>query len=690
MTAQATTATGSTTGEAATVTRLLQRQILPLDRDTDVLPLYVDPEPVSLDADKYELGTDKQAHRMNSMLVRQSMRTTAGLHPDQVLSRSELRLGAQERVSFGTYFNAFAASYWRRHTVVTDVTLAVTLRGEGAAVTVYKSTANGRSQRIDAATTTGSEEATFTFDLPLKPFVDGGWYWYDIVAGDHDVVAVGAEWTAEVPAERAEHGTVDVAITTMNRPDFCARLLQQIGEDETVRPYLDTVMVMEQGTDPVSGSPEFPRARDALGDLLRVIEQGNLGGSGGYARGQLESVRKGTATYALMMDDDVVCEPEGIVRSVIFGDLAKVPTIVGGHMFSLFARSRLHSFGEVVQPWRFWWGPAPGVFPDWDFSARNLRSTRWLHKRVDVDYNGWFMCLIPRQVIAEIGFSLPLFLKWDDSEYGLRAQEAGYPTVSLPGSAVWHVPWTDKNDAVDWQSYFHQRNRFVAALLHSTYPRGGRMVRESLNHQIGHLVSMRYSTVEIRHRALLDVLEGPEKLHADLPTRLGEVRALAKQFTDARLETERDAFPPVRKTKPPRKGRDDSGIPGRWAALLTAGLAPLRQLKPPRPLSRRYPEAEVPAMDAQWYRLARYDSAVVSMNDGTSAALHQRDPAKYRELLAKTVEVHARLMAEWPALAKRYRAALPDVTSAEAWDETFRPWTAGGASTGGDGTDGGA
>ena len=48
----------------------------------------------------------------------------------------------------------------------------------------------------------------------------------------------------------------------------------------------------------------YPAAADSLGDLLRVLEQGNLGGSGGYARGQLESVRKGTATYALMMDDD--------------------------------------------------------------------------------------------------------------------------------------------------------------------------------------------------------------------------------------------------------------------------------------------------------------------------------------------------------------------------------------------------
>ncbi len=51
----------------------------------------------------------------------------------------------------------------------------------------------------------------------------------------------------------------------------------------------------------------------------------------------------------------------------------------------------------------------------------NLRNTPWLHRRVDVDYNGWWMCLIPTAVIKEIGLSLPLFLKWDDAEYGLRA-----------------------------------------------------------------------------------------------------------------------------------------------------------------------------------------------------------------------------------------------------------------------------
>jgi galactofuranosylgalactofuranosylrhamnosyl-N-acetylglucosaminyl-diphospho-decaprenol beta-1,5/1,6-galactofuranosyltransferase len=655
--------------------RLLQRQIMPVDRDFDVMALYVDPEEARLDADKYEIGGNRAAKDLNNAAIRQSTSTGANIHPDQIESRTALRVRSGEKLSFGTYFNAFPASYWRRWTIVTEVTLTIKVVGSGATVLVYKSMANGRSQRVDSATTGDQESATFTFDLTLTPFVDGGWYWYDVIAGDDDTVVEWAEWTADVPEDRAAHGTVDLAITTMNRPDFCAKLLGQIGGDDDLRPYLDTVFVMEQGTQKVVDSPEFAKAEAALGDRLRMIEQGNLGGSGGYARGQLESVRKGTATYAMMMDDDVVCEPEGVIRAITFGDLARRPTIVGGHMFSIYSRSRLHSFGEIVQPWRFWWMSPLDTYSDWDLAARNLRSSRWLHKRVDVDFNGWFMCLIPRQVLEDVGLSLPLFIKWDDSEFGLRAKAAGYPTVTFPGAAVWHVPWTDKNDALDWQAYFHVRNRFIAALLHSPYPRGGRMIRESRNHQISHLVSMQYSTVEIRHQAMLDVLAGPDHLHEMLPEKLAEVNAFRKQFTDAQLKADPDAFPPLRRKKPPRKGRDVVEIPSRLSQLVTAGLAPIRHLKPPRPMAKEHPEAEVRAMDAKWYRLAGYDSAVVSMNDGTSAAFYQRDSAKFRELMVKTLEIHERFRREWPRLAEEYRAKLPEVTSPQAWERTFAPWT---------------
>ncbi|WGX98451.1 glycosyltransferase [Nocardioides sp. L-11A] len=662
--------------DTSTVQRLLQRQILPLDTDPDVLPLYLDCEETNLDEDKYVVGGSRAAKELNNASIRQKTSTGRAVRPDQVLSRTAVLVPSGEKVSFGTYFNAFPASYWRRWSVVTAVTLTVTVRGSGATVIVNKSMANGRQQKVDSGVTEAEGPTTLTFELTLGPFIDGGWYWYDVVAGHGDVTVESAEWTAAVPADRVEHGTVDLAITTMNRPDFCAKLLGQLGTAELL-PYLDTVFVMEQGSQLVRDSEFFPGAEAGLDGRLRVLQQGNLGGSGGYARGQLESVRKGTATYAMMMDDDVVCEPEGIIRAVTFGDLAKRPTIVGGHMFSLYAKSRLHSFGEIVQPYRFWWMSPKDGFQDWDFGARNLRSARWLHKRQDVDFNGWFMCMIPRRVLEDIGLSLPLFIKWDDSEYGLRAKAAGVPTVTFPGAAVWHVPWTDKNDALDWQAYFHQRNRFVAALLHSGYPRGGRLLQESFAFDLAHLVSMQYSTVELRIQALEDVLAGPHGLHGMLGTRLGEVNAARLQFTDAQLHADADDFPPVRREKPPRKGKDLSDVPGRLSKAITAGLAPIRQLKRPRDLSREFPEVEIRAMDAKWYRIASFDSAIVSMNDGTSAALYQRDRERYKALVRRTVQLHNRFRRDWDEIAGQYRAALGDITSPETWEKTFAPWTEG-------------
>ena len=67
-------------------------------------------------------------------------------HFEDLLTRHSMRVRSGEQISFGTYFNAFAASYWRRWTSVRDIRLVVTTRGTGT-VTVYKSNARGSVQR---------------------------------------------------------------------------------------------------------------------------------------------------------------------------------------------------------------------------------------------------------------------------------------------------------------------------------------------------------------------------------------------------------------------------------------------------------------------------------------------------------------------------------------------------------------
>ena len=60
-------------------------------------------------------------------------------------------------------------------------------------------------------------------------------------------------------------------------------------------------------------------------------------------------------------------------------------------------------------------------------------------RRVDADYNGWWCCLIPAEVIADVGYPLPLFVQWDDVEFGYRARSHGLATVTLPGAGIWHA-----------------------------------------------------------------------------------------------------------------------------------------------------------------------------------------------------------------------------------------------------------
>ncbi len=125
-------------------------------------------------------------------------------------------------------------------------------------------------------------------------------------------------------------------------------------------------------------------------------------------------------------------------------------------MLNLQEPSHLHVMGEMVDAANFMWTGAVNTEYDHNFAKYPLNDeeqyrSRLLHRRIDVDYNGWWMCMIPRSVAEELGQPLPLFIKWDDADYGLRAGEHGYPTVTLPGAAIWHMAWSDKDDAIDWQ-----------------------------------------------------------------------------------------------------------------------------------------------------------------------------------------------------------------------------------------------
>jgi galactofuranosylgalactofuranosylrhamnosyl-N-acetylglucosaminyl-diphospho-decaprenol beta-1,5/1,6-galactofuranosyltransferase len=588
----------------------------------------------------------------------------------RALSRTQVEFPAQAGISFATYFNAFPASYWRHWTTLQTVELRLVLEG-GCRVDVYRSKADGSQMHVSGEVIDAERsDRRVVLSLDLAPFVDGGWYWFEITT-DTDVTLHEAGWYA--PVEAPGRASVAIGICTFNRPTDCTVALHTIGSDPLLMQSVNAVLVADQGNRKVRDEPKYDEAAALLGDKLRIVDQGNLGGSGGFSRVMYEALKTTDCEQILLLDDDIVIEPDSILRALAFSRFAEHPMIVGGQMLNLTARAHLHSMGEVVDRTNFMWRAAPHVTYDHDFAKYPLRHTTKslkLHRRIDVDYNGWWMCLIPRVVAEKAGLPLPLFIKWDDAEYGLRAGELGHPTATLPGVAIWHMPWSDKDDAVDWQAYFHLRNRLVVAALHSPHRHGGRMFLHSLKSTLKHLLSLQYSTVVVQQKAMRDFEAGPLALFDNIGTALGDVAGVRSQWDDAKvIASPRElGLPTMSMTKAERFLKPPSN-PLTIGRSLIAGL--VHNALPAKPEHHERPQLNLANPDARWFMMSRLDGATVATADARGVAYRKRDPKVFRSLLKESLAEHIRIARNFPRLRREYRAAMPELTGSARWEKVF-------------------
>ena len=591
--------------------------------------------------------------------------------------RTTLDIGAESEVSFATYFNAFPASYWRRWSILESVVLRVELTGT-ARVDVYRSKATGARITVGGAPISSGdsdEPAVVEFEVDLSPFEDGGWIWFDITTNSN-VTLHRAGWHAAVDAPG--RANVAVGIPTFNRPSDCVNALTALTSDPLVDKVISAVIVSDQGTDKAKDNPGFDAVAAALGDRLSVHNQPNLGGSGGYSRVMYEALKNTDCEQILFMDDDIRVEPDSILRALAMNRFAKTPTLVGGQMLNLQEPAHLHVMGEMVDAATFMWTNAVNTEYDHNFAKYKLNDeeeyrSKLLHRRIDVDFNGWWMCMIPRQVAEELGQPVPLFIKWDDVEYGLRAGEHGYPTVTLPGAAIWHMAWSDKDDAIDWQAYFHLRNRLVVAAMHWDGKISG-LLASHMKATLKHLLCLEYSTVAIQNKAMDDFLAGPEHIFSILESALPDVRKMRQEYPDAVVLQSATALPTPSDKRWRRRVKVPTG-PVAISTRLTRGI--IHQLTAHDPEHHRRPQINVATQDARWFSLSRVDGVTVTTADGRGVVFRQRDRAKMVALLRTSLVRQVRLARGFNRLRTVYREALPVLSSKQKWETVL--FEAGGS-----------
>lgn len=585
-----------------------------------------------------------------------------------ITGRTSLTLNDRGHMSGCTFFNAFPASYWRRWTAVKTVRFTASIVGN-AKISIFRSTGRGLIYPVaERVVQTEDSAVSVCVDVPMVGLMDGGYFWFDAESLDGPVTVTDAAWAVPRSARTAEHDTsMSIAITTFNRAAYCMNQLRAIAGSSALRKRLDTVYCTDQGSDLVCEQEGFTEVSADLGKQLTYIQQANLGGSGGFSRGMYETVKAGDSDFVLLLDDDAVSEPESILRSIQFSDYTIRPVLVGGGMFHLDNRTMLYTQGERINPQRMWMYPSKSMGYNHDFSVEPLRDSPDRHQRIDEDFNGWWMCLIPVAVMRKIGLSLPVFIKFDDIEYGLRAGKAGFPTVCLPGVAVWHQAWHDKDPARSWEEYFTERNRWIAALL--TYPdTPPRMLLETLYGDASLGLRFVYSAMALHHMALKDIMRGPQYLVDCLPTKLGEVRELRAQYPDAQVEDSFEAFPePVGEVESPKN--HPSTMKSRYKAAV--GLIAASFVRNVDPDKAMRPDAAISARDAAWTWLAfdHVNSALVTTADGNGVAWLKRDNKRFRQGMLEGYRLTRRILRNWRRLSAQYRAY--GISSMETWARIF-------------------
>ncbi|MDR7301846.1 glycosyltransferase [Haloactinomyces albus] len=578
-------------------------------------------------------------------------------------TRESVTLDASAKVTGNTYFGRFPASYWQRWTTVKQVTVEAVVTGSGH-LSVAASDVEAEPRIVATREITDAERTAVALEAKVDKFLDGGALWLDLVTDvGQQLTVTNVRWTVEPPEKIRPTA---VSIPTTNRPDDCLATLRTLADSLPALETLDAIYVMEHGTDRVDSREGFTEVAERLGDRLHYITQPNLGGAGGFTRGLYEVAEHTETEHAnvLFMDDDVLLEPDLVIRLTAFSNKAANPIIVGGQMLNLLHPNQLHVGTEYArlntlepgQPVEHSLTTADLLGVDEETGKPNRQE-----RRLDAGYNGWWSCLIPYEVVQEIGYPMPFFFQWDDAEYSYRARAHGFPTVTLPGAGVWHADFHWK-DWDEWHRYFNLRNSIITAALHSPFDLNV-VCRVLLAQVVRYLLGMQYGLTATLIKAVEDFLAGPQILHDGGVAAMKEIREIRAQYPETKRH---DA------TEVPGIASNDIEIINNAPRPALQRVILLKRIIDRLLGKHRFALGAVPNDEAHWWHVSLFETAVVTDASQEGVRVRSYDRQKMFELGKQAVKVLNRLRKEGPSVRAQYQRAMSELTTRENWTRLYQ------------------
>lgn len=421
-------------------------------------------------------------------------------------SMREWELYGPGTFDFTTYFNALSVTKLNEYTIAKGYRLHLELKG--AACRISQTTADAFAHTPDVLDSASLEmEPTdewrsldFDLEVPSTAIVIGF-----LIEAEGSVYIRNSYYTVQVDEEEMNEVELSLCTTTFKKEDFITSNIDSVKRnivrsDNEIADHF-TMHVIDNG-----------RTLDAeglTGENVTVHPNNNVGGAGGFARGMIEALRQPVpATNVLLMDDDVAVSPESIIRTYNLLRILKEEyreAFISGAMLN-------YEIGEDL------WEDL-GFMTDGGFCRPvkpNLRMTLLhdivLNEQLEPNkeqkkamYAAWWYCCIPASTIRREGLPLPVFVRFDDVEYGLRCAPK---FITMNSICIWHLSFHSRYNAAV-ERYQTTRNAFIAQATTGMAPNADFLLELRHNMQV-ELKKFNYTNAELVLDGFEDFLKGPE------------------------------------------------------------------------------------------------------------------------------------------------------------------------------------
>lgn len=411
-----------------------------------------------------------------------------------------------------TYFNGISIDKWKKYTNVGKITAKIRLKGRFKVWTgyVYRVSPTDIRRIITYRTVVESDGRT---ELTI-PFEDGkGMLYMQMEALSDTGVFYGGTYNTEVENER--NIRIGIGICTFKREAFITKNIGILNE-----------RVFENSSSMLNGHLEvFISDNGKTLDIdrlssehIHMFRNKNTGGAGGFTRTLIEmwsGNKEYKLTHALLMDDDILLDVGALERTYRILSIVKdeyIDTFIGGAMLRNDNKDVQEEAGASWNAGKLISYKKGLQFLDTEPCLYNESEERY-------EFNAWWYCCFPMTIVNDKNLPLPIFIRGDDLEYGLRNMKN---LILMNGICVWHEPFENKYSS--FLNYYITRNMFIDNAFHFPHYGAGDAVKDFSLLALREILLYRYKNARLLMRGVEDFLKGVdffletdgEKLHKEI------------------------------------------------------------------------------------------------------------------------------------------------------------------------------